>query len=305
MNETHVNTVGNAQGELLKDIYVIKNKVNDYWYIGQAKNTEERFKKHCKNCSNDSVIDKAIKLFGKENFWYEILESQIPNYNERERYWIQFFNTKVPNGYNVQDGGEAPPVFYGINHPLSGFNNMNEVEALKNDLRNTTMSLSEIADKYHQSKRTVLRINQGLHYEKIGEEYPIRKRPNMNGKLTDEDVDEIIEILKYSYRQYSDISKQYGVGIRAIQTINTGESHRRENESYPIRKYKNSGIPALTYEQVTEITDLLSSTNISCNELSRMYNVNLNEIYLVNNGKSKRYHRDQYTYPLRKHHSKE
>lgn len=166
------------------------------------------------------------------------------------------------------------------------------------------MSLSEIAEKYNQSKRTVLRINQGLHYEKIGEEYPIRKQPNRNGTLTDEDVDEIIEILKYSYRQYEEIGRQYGVTGSTIKQINAGTNHRKDNESYPIRKYKNSGIPALTYEEVTKITDLLINTNISCNQLAKMFNVNINEIYMVNNGNSKRYKRQEFKYPLRKRNPK-
>lgn len=233
------------------------------------------------------------------------MESQITNYNEREKYWIRFYDSKVPNGYNILDGGEEPPIHYGIEHPLSRFESIEEMRALKDDLRNTTMSLSEISRKYNQSKRTVLRINQGLHYEEIGEEYPIRKNPNQNGVLTENDVDEIIEILKYSYRQYEEIGRQYGVAGSTIKHINVGDIHIRDNEDYPIRKYKNSGTPAFTYEQVTELTNLLLNTSISCNQLAKMFNVSLNEIYMVNNGNSKRYRREGYRYPLRKHNNKQ
>lgn len=229
----------------------------------------------------------------------------MSNYNDREKYWIKHYNSQSPNGYNIQSGGDEPPTFYGIDHPGSKFSSVDEIEDLKNDLRNTTMSLSEIAEKYHQSKRTVLRINQGINYEKIGETYPIRKEPNRNGTLTDEDVEIIIDILKYSYRQYNDIGEQFGVKGSTIKQINAGLIHKNDNESYPIRKYKNSGIPALTYEQVTEISYLLLNTNISCNALAKKYNVSLNEIYLVNNGNSKRYYRDEYTYPIRKHNKKQ
>ena len=233
------------------------------------------------------------------------MEKDVHNYNEREIYWINYYNSLTPNGYNIQTGGNEPPVHYGVNHPLSKFNNEEEIDEIKNDLKNTTMSLNDIAKKYSQSKRTILRINQGLHYEKIGEKYPIRECPNRNGRLSDEDVDNIIEILKYSYRQYNEIGEQFNVSGKTIKEINSGNSHKKDGEDYPIRKYKNSGVPALTYEQVTEISHLLLNTDISCNALAKKYNVSLNEIYLVNNGNSKRYHRDEYDYPIRKHNNKQ
>ena len=295
-------SVGNTD-RILKDIYIIKNDVNDKVYIGQAINSEDRFVNHCKQSSVDGLIDKEINAIGKEHFWYEIIESQIPNYNEREKYWIKEFNCKYPNGYNISDGGNEPPTFYGLDHPLSKFT-ADQLIGIKYDLKNTRMSLMEIAKKYNSNKRTIGRINQGITYEEIGESYPIREIPNMNGALTEENVDEIIEILKYSYRNYEEIGKQYGVGGNTIKQINAGNTHKRDNESYPIRKYKNSGKPDLTYEQVTELSELLLNTNISCNQLAKQFKVPLNTIYCVNNGTSKRYKRDCYKYPLRKRNPK-
>ena len=191
-------------------------------------------------------------------------------------------------------------MLYGIEHPLSKFSNEEEVTEIKRLLKETTLSLSEIAKRFNTSRRTIMRINQGLHYEKIGEVYPLRKEPLPNGKLTDSQVQEIIEILKFSYRQYEDIGKQYGISISDVKQINSGDVHRQENESYPIRKYKNSGKPNCTYAQVTEIIDLLTTTNMSCNQISKCYNVDLQTIYLIKNGTAKRYKRDGYIYPLRK-----
>lgn len=267
-----------------KDIYVIKNRINNFVYVGQAINSAERFIAHCKPSSivsGNSIIDKAIQKYGANNFWFEIIEQQVENYNEREKYWIKKLNTIYPNGYNIQQGGEEPPVYYGIEHPLSTFSNIEEIRSLKNDLKNSQMSLSEIAKKYQTSKRTVMRINQGLHYEDVNETYPIRKVPLINGKLTNGQVKEIIEILKFTYRQYEDIGKQYGVSSSTIRKINSGEIHKQTDISYPIRKYKNSGSPNCTYAQVTEIIDLLTTTNISYNQISKCYNIDLQTIYLI------------------------
>lgn len=295
-----ININANPVGNVKKDIYIIKNDINDKVYVGQALHPEDRFKSHCKKSSTDCIVDLAIQKYGKEHFYYEILERQVENYNEREKYWISYFNCKTPNGYNISDGGEEPPVFYGVDHPTAAVKDVDVLRQIKEDLRNTTLPLSEIGNKYGISKRTVLRINQGLHYSELNETYPIRKQPNINGKLTEEQIDEIIQILKFTYRQGADIGKQFGVGEHTIRNINTGVNHRRDYIDYPIRKYKNSGVPLFTYEQVTEIIELLKTTKISMRQIAEKYNVNVNSIIGINNGSAKRYCRDDVSYPIRK-----
>lgn len=281
-----------------KDIYIIKNDINNKVYIGQSLNSEERFKSHCKKNNDNCLIDAAIQKYGKEHFWYEILESQIENYNEKEKYWIKYYNCKTPNGYNILEGGDEPPLFYGNDHPTTKISDENVI-LLKNDLKNTNISLQELAKKYKISKRQVLRINQGLSRSKLNEEYPIRKNPNINGKLTEEDIDNIIEILKYTYRFNGDIAKEFGVNSNAINKINKGESHHRDNIKYPIRNWKSSGVLLFTYEQVTEIINLLQNSNLSISSIAKQYNVRPENIYLINSGNSKKYHRENVQYPIR------
>jgi hypothetical protein len=82
--------------------------------------------------------------------------------------------------------------------------------------------------------------------------------------------------------------------------FNTGEYHKRDYVAYPIRSYKNSGKPLFTYEQVTEIINLLQTTNLSLRAIAKQYNVNHNSIMGINNGSAKRYLRDGISYPIRK-----
>ena len=294
--------MGITKLKMKKDIYVIRNRINNKVYVGQSIDAGRRFITHCKPSSNDghSLIARAIQKYGAHNFWYDILEHQVYDYNEKERYWISELNSLAPNGYNVLHGGDEPPVHFATEHPLSSFMDATQVTLLKQDLKTSAMSLSEIARKYGISKRTVLRVNQGLHYEVLGEEYPIRRIPNKNGKLSDEQVEEIVEILQHTYRQYADIAKQYDISISAVKQINSGDCHPLSCISYPIRSYKNSGTPACTYDQVTEIGDLLMNTDISCGQLAKIFNVDLQTIYIINNGNAKRYRRDELNYPLRK-----
>lgn len=284
-----------------KDIYIIKNDINNKVYIGQAKNAKERFQGHCKPSSahNDNdLVAKAIQKYGKEHFYYEILESQIEDYNEKEKYYIQYYNSLRPNGYNILTGGDEPPIMRGYEHPEAILNEQ-DVKNLTEDLRNTNLSFVELAKKYNfKSNTSILEFNKGITYVR-NIEYPIRKKA-YNGKLTDEDVQDIINILKYTYRSYVNIAQQYGMEYRAIKRINTGELHYNPNMEYPIRDWRATSKPGkFTYEQITEIIFLLQNTTLSLREIAEKYKCDYKDILNIKNGTTKMYRRKNLAYPLR------
>ena len=87
-------------------IYLVTNAVNNKKYVGQTQRVlEERIAEHRR--SKTSVIYHAIQKYGWENFAVEILDEckTIDELNDREIYWIEKLKTKVPNGYNLTDGG--------------------------------------------------------------------------------------------------------------------------------------------------------------------------------------------------------
>ena len=93
-----------------KAIYKITNKINQKIYIGQSSNPEQRFLQHCyKHEKYISLINKAILKYGKENFDFVII-GWFEDYNEKEKYYIEYFGSMVPNGYNLSKGGEKPPI---------------------------------------------------------------------------------------------------------------------------------------------------------------------------------------------------
>lgn len=93
------------------DIYMIFNNFNDKVYIGKAKNgAEDRWKDHIGyDLQNNQYIHRAMRKYGVENFQYKILESNIfeERLNEREKYWIAYYQSQVPNGYNETSGGDG------------------------------------------------------------------------------------------------------------------------------------------------------------------------------------------------------
>ena len=88
-------------------IYKITNKLNNKIYIGQSNNITRRFSEHqTKGGSSRIPVDEAIQKYGKENFSFEIIEEcPLDKLNERESYWINYYDAVV-NGYNCSIGGD-------------------------------------------------------------------------------------------------------------------------------------------------------------------------------------------------------
>lgn len=92
-------------------IYKITNKINGKSYIGQTiQNVKERFYQHCATKCNQAVLNmvihKAINKYGKSNFTVEVIEEvESTNLNDRERYWIKYYDS-YNNGCNSTKGGQ-------------------------------------------------------------------------------------------------------------------------------------------------------------------------------------------------------
>lgn len=89
-------------------IYKLTNTINGRCYIGYTINTiERRFLSHVNDSSECTYLHKAIHKYGEENFdLEEICGTKNKEFiGELEDYFIQFYNTLAPNGYNLKRGG--------------------------------------------------------------------------------------------------------------------------------------------------------------------------------------------------------
>lgn len=90
-------------------IYKLTNLKNQKAYIGQAVDLSARWKDHIKAGlgidTPSNILYKAMAADGVENFSFEVLEEcDRSELNNRETYWIDFYNTTI-FGYNMTKGG--------------------------------------------------------------------------------------------------------------------------------------------------------------------------------------------------------
>ena len=90
-------------------IYKVTNIETKEVYIGKSTTIASRWINHIKSAEGldgvaDSQFQRALRDYGVENFTWELLE-EVPKekLTEREKYWIQFFDT-VHYGYNMKVG---------------------------------------------------------------------------------------------------------------------------------------------------------------------------------------------------------
>lgn len=153
-------------------IYKITNQINGKSYIGKTNLPfiQERFKEHIQDSKRTRMkkrpLYSAMNKYGCENFKIEQIEECFPDEaGEREKYWIEYYNT-YKYGYNATLGGDGKQ-FY--NYDIF-------IEEYKNG-----MSIRKIAEKYSCTTETVSRalyssgvkIISGQEWAKIKSSKPV------------------------------------------------------------------------------------------------------------------------------------
>lgn len=217
-----------------KFIYKITNLTNNKSYIGQTTNWKRRFQEHRNKGygqEENKILYRAFEKYGINNFTFEVLE-ECENYNEREKYWIKYFDTFL-NGYNMTEGGEEPPLNIKENSPFATHNQEQADEVIKLILT-TSYSFKEIADKTNYDSSTIERINKGQIWFDESLSYPLRKNHSPDFIL--ERTLKIIEDLQNSSLTQKAIAEKYGIARSTVTMINIGENNPQPNINYPIRK---------------------------------------------------------------------
>lgn len=223
-------------------IYKITNKVNQKIYVGKTNDPERRKREHFSktNLRNEpnKILYRAMEKYSRENFIFEIIEEcSEEKWEDREKYWISYFNSLIPNGYNMIDGGSEPPHYLGEKSAIAKLKD-SEVKEIQQLLLNNNfneLSNKEIAEKYNISTDQIERINLGKRGFNDRLKYPLRK---YSKKEYAEDIRKLLNSWKYSCQE---IANMYGVSKSCIKEINRGKNHFKKDTVYPIKPVGVSG----------------------------------------------------------------
>lgn len=294
-------------------IYKITNKINGLCYIGKTvRPVSDRwhehlrdFKEYIQQQQTTIPLYNAFNTYGIDNFNFQIVETNIPNneINNKERYYIQFFHSKIKdNGYNVTDGGDGGRVW----SKLTEQNVLNIIKELQ-DI-NSLKSLSQIANEYNISARTIIAINHGECWFQDNLDYPIRKYDTTGLTISKIEYKNIIDDIQNSNLKLQDIQKKYSLSENQISAINNGKNCYNGTHPYykdiyngpfPVRKNNNSSKIINKEFFVPVFYDVLF-TNDSMATIGAKYGINGPTLQGIITGKRRKELTTNYILPMRK-----
>lgn len=139
------------------------------------------------------ILNKAIEKYSKENFSVRILEecNSIEELNEKEKYWIKYFNADLSKDYyNIVAGGSNERAFRGKNNPMYGKHHTKETRKKMSENNNSwNRGTHGLFSKEHRDK-----ISKSLkrHYSipeniaKLSERFSGNKNGMYGKHLTEE-----------------------------------------------------------------------------------------------------------------------
>lgn len=212
-------------------IYKFTNKQSGKVYVGQSVNIERRRQSHYwPSHAERTPFDKILQAH-PDLFIFEIIEECPADLlDEREQYWIKYYNSYY-HGYNCTLGGKSAR---GETCSNATFTNEEVLEIIKL-LEEGDLSNTEIADLFNSTRERIRAINETkcwshLHNYKsnIRNESLAKKGINRNGCgpqtgnniLTESQVKEIIKLLEEGHLNSEQIGKYYNVQAGVIKHIN-------------------------------------------------------------------------------------
>lgn len=279
-------------------IYKFENNINHKVYIGQAIDLKERYKKHCKNIkdiNHQEDLYQALREYGLQNFSYNVLEEyeffDQDLLNQKEKYYINLFNSLKPNGYNMIPGGtngaglakgKAVQQF-----SLTG-EKLNEFYSAHEAARQTGIDYSSICSCCRKEQK----FAKGYQWKwKEDNEQIIDISANINNQLKVYQYNKDTNVLIRVYENLTEASKQTGYPKSAICNVCNyknksayGYIWRYENKPYERQfQKKNTKKKVAQYDLNQNLIKIFNSLT----EAAKETNTNLGNLGQVCSGKRK------------------
>lgn len=250
--------------------------------------------------------------YGIENFNFKILEEcSKSELNDKERYYIQKYNTLAPNGYNLQKGGT--PTRYETYYIFT----KEDIDFIYDELRNTEKTYVDIAAEYGVTSTLIRYINYGIEYTQDNIAYPIRnfkdnwevRNKSVSQQLSGEQsykasiteltaLNIIYDLIHHQELTSVQIAKKYNTTIDVVKDINRNKSWKYLERPIPCRP--DFGNHKITLDDALQLIDILKNTFMPVKEIMKSYpQFSYHMINRINNGESWR--QNDIDYPIRKY----
>lgn len=212
-------------------IYKIENLINHKLYIGQTTNFHKRWLGH-KSSFNQGKVHNLLyddmRKYGIENFEFTIIEQCSGDMLlERERYWIEYFNTYNSSyGYNMTPGGNSN----GYKTRKLDINDVLNIIALL-----PYRTQTDIAKLYNVDQAVISSINYGKSYHMDKIKYPICDKGYYLDSIRRED------------NYCIDCGKE--INYKAIRCVKCNSLLRR-NKNFPTRDELKLMIRNMSFTQI-------------------------------------------------------
>ena len=135
---------------------------------------------------------------------------------------------RVNNGESWKDENEKYPLRENSISPEI-------LDYIISQLLNTEKTQKQIAQELKLSRSAITMINIGENHKRKDTEYPIRKIGTSTIKKEKRDKVIIEYLLNNKNKTFTEISKIFNTDLSIIYRINTGEKHKYEEYTYPIK----------------------------------------------------------------------
>ena len=218
-------------------IYKITNKINNHSYVGKSINIQERWNEHKRESMlpeekwqqnkrhEQTKLHKAIRKYGVESFLFEIIEEcSINELNEKEIYWIAYYNTYLnPEHYNMTPGGDGYTC--GSGEQAAGCKiTQEECNIIKEKLKEGLKAQDIIQLVPNATPGIISSINHGHSWFDANETYPLSIR---NGNHLWSDKQALLIRQEYAEgKNLQDLALKYGGIADTIKDLVSGKTYK-------------------------------------------------------------------------------
>lgn len=253
-------------------IYKIINNINQKIYIGKTTKTiEERFRAHLNNARKkiNRYLYDAMNHYGYDNFSIDqVEECQDSIVDEREKYWIAFYQSNNSNyGYNMTEGGEGGNTWAKNPHK----------EETAEKIRQANLG----SKRTEEQKQKMSQAQKGVYYIPIDKDEFLK---DIESGMSIDDMSQKYnaskETLYYRCRAYFNTS----IGkLRKIQPIKKPRIYSEETKQYlaAIHRESFSGENNPLYKPLTDTMTLeeMLKNDIGADEIAKYFNMSKPTLY--------------------------